>query len=94
MRPFIRSGPSAIRIGDTWYVYFDMYRKHRYGVVISKDLENWEDITDKLNMPKGAEHGSIFRAPKSVVEKLLKLRTLISILDISSVRQYDRHSSN
>ncbi|MHC4646139.1 MAG: glycoside hydrolase family 43 protein [Planctomycetota bacterium] len=72
---FQAEGPSAIKIGDTWYVYFDMYREHRYGAVISRDLQNWEDVTHKLNMPKGAEHGTVFRAPKSVVEKLLKLRT-------------------
>jgi len=66
-------GPSAIKIGDTWYVYFDKYRKGRYGAVMSKDLKNWEDISDQIHFPKGTRHGTIFRVPKSILKKLLQL---------------------
>jgi len=51
-------GPSAIMIGETWYVYFDMYREHRYGAVRSEDFEDWEDVIEQLKMPKGAHHGT------------------------------------
>lgn len=63
-------GPSPIRIGDTWYIYFDKYRAKRYGAIRSKDLERWEDISDQLEFPEGARHGTAFRAPRVLVEQL------------------------
>lgn len=66
-------GPSAIKIRDRWIVYFDKYRKGRYGAVMSGDLENWEDISEKIHFPKGTRHGTIFRASKPILTKLLRL---------------------
>jgi hypothetical protein len=66
-------GPSAIKIGDSWFVYFDKYRKGRYGAVKSGDLKNWEDISDKIHFPKGTRHGTIFRVSKPILTKLLQL---------------------
>ena len=63
-------GPSPIRIGDAWHIYFDKYRQRRYGAVRSKDLKQWEDITEGLSFPAGARHGTVFRAPRHVVEPL------------------------
>jgi hypothetical protein len=63
-------GPSPIRIGDAWYVYFDLYRQKRYGVIRSSGLERWEDLTERLQMPAGARHGTVFRAPRRVAEAL------------------------
>lgn len=44
-------GPTVVKIGDGWHVYFDRYRQHRYGVLRSQDLKNWEDISDQLTHP-------------------------------------------
>jgi hypothetical protein len=63
-------GPTAIKIGGEWIVYFDKYRKHAMGAVKSADLENWEDISDKIKFPKGTRHGTILRIPASLLEKL------------------------
>ena len=63
-------GPSAIRIGDQYVVYFDCYTKDRYGAVRSRNLKDWEDITAQLDFPKGAHHGTVLRVPKSVVNRL------------------------
>jgi len=67
-------GPTAIKIGDTWFVYFDKYRKHNYGVVISKDLKSWRDISDKLEFPKGSRHGTVLAVSNRVLEELLKAK--------------------
>ena len=67
-------GPSAIKIDDTWFVYFDQYRKHNYGVVISKDLESWRDVSDKLVFPKGSRHGTILQISNQVLDGLLKAK--------------------
>ena len=70
---FWAEGPSGLKIGDTWYVYFDAYREHRYGVVTSKDLVNWTDASERLRMPKNAKHGTAFEVSQSVLEKLQAL---------------------
>lgn len=63
-------GPTAIRIGGWWHVYFDKYRDHKYGVVRSKDLVNWEDLSDQLVVPPGIRHGTVLRVPRAIVEAL------------------------
>lgn len=63
-------GASPIRIGDFWYIYFDKYRDHRYGAIRSRDLKQWEDVTEQIHLPQGIRHGTAFRAPVAVVDKL------------------------
>lgn len=53
-------GPTALKIGNQWIVYFDKYRDHTYGAVISTDLKNWTDVSDKLRFPAGMRHGTVF----------------------------------
>ncbi|UKM63859.1 prolyl oligopeptidase family serine peptidase [Flavobacteriaceae bacterium GSB9] len=65
-------GPTAIKIDDKWIVYFDKYTNHQYGAVQSSNLKNWEDISDKIEFPKGIRHGTIFKVPASLLRKLLK----------------------
>ena len=65
-------GPTAVKIGDAWVVYFDKYRKHHMGAIRSVDLKNWEDISDQIHFPEGTRHGTVFQAPKKLVKKLFK----------------------
>ena len=65
-------GPTAIKTADTWLVYFDKYRKHNYGVVTSKNLKNWTDVSDKLEFPKGSRHGTILQVSNQILERLLE----------------------
>jgi Glycosyl hydrolases family 43 len=53
-------GPTVTRVGNQWVVYFDKYRNHQYGAVASYDLINWTDISNKIIMPKGIRHGTVF----------------------------------
>lgn len=63
-------GPSAIRIGDLWHVYFDRYADGQYGLLVSNDLENWTDRTNDLHLPEGARHGTVFVAPDELADPL------------------------
>ena len=63
-------GPTVAKIRGQWIVYFDKYTQHLYGAVISKDLQNWIDISDKITFPKGARHGSVFTISNSEFKKL------------------------
>jgi hypothetical protein len=63
-------GPTAIKIGEIWIVYFDKYTEHKYGAVASTDLINWTDISDKISFPKGTRHGTVFTISKEGFGKL------------------------
>ncbi len=63
-------GPSAIRIGPTWFVYFDCYREGRYGAATSEDLKHWTEITDKVEFPQGARHGTVFNVDRKILDRL------------------------
>ena len=65
-------GPTVLKIGDWWHVYYDCYRINRYGGVRSKDLKTWENITDQLSFPKGARHGTTFEVDAKIAEGLIK----------------------
>ena len=64
-------GPSAIKVGDEWRVYFDKHRDNKYGVVVSRDLTHWDDLSERTSFPKNARHGTVITVPRSVIEKLL-----------------------
>ena len=66
-------GPTALKIGDFWYLYYDCYTKKHYGGVRSSDLKTWENITERLKFPRGMRHGTAFAVERSVLEKLLTL---------------------
>ncbi|SHE94189.1 Glycosyl hydrolases family 43 [Mariniphaga anaerophila] len=63
-------GPTAVKIDDSWVVYFDKYTEHRMGAVRSADLVNWNDISETIHFPEGTRHGTVFKAPESVLKKL------------------------
>ncbi len=65
-------GPTALKIGKNWFVYFDKYTSHKYGAVTSTDLVNWTDISDAVKFPKGIRHGTAFTITKNEFEVLLR----------------------
>jgi beta-xylosidase len=64
-------GPTALRVGDRWIVYFDRYREHRYGALASTDLEHWTDISTTLVLPSGIRHGTALEIPAADARRLL-----------------------
>ena len=64
-------GPSILRSGEWWYVYYDEYTRGHYGAVRTRDFEHWEPFRDSLRTPRGIRHGSAFMAPAAVLERLL-----------------------
>jgi len=67
-------GPTALEIGEYVYVYFDKYRDHQYGAVRSKNMKDWEDVSDKVLFPKGVRHGTAFKVSNEVFKNLSKLK--------------------
>ncbi|MBN1985587.1 MAG: glycoside hydrolase family 43 protein [Prolixibacteraceae bacterium] len=54
-------GPTPVKIGKYWVVYFDKYIDHKMGAVRSSDLKNWEDISGQVEFPEGTRHGTVFK---------------------------------
>jgi hypothetical protein len=66
-------GPTTVKLNGNWVVYFDKYRDHKYGAVQSSDLKNWTEISDKISLPPGIRHGTIFKVSNEELKSLLKL---------------------
>ena len=64
-------GPSAIRIGDEYLVYFDHYAPPQYyGAVRSKDLRHWQDCSKEMSFPNGHRHGTVLRISPELAQRL------------------------
>ncbi len=73
--PFSRDwveGPSTVKIGAEWWIYFDHYVAPRgYGAVRTKDWKNFEDVSGEVSFPADHRHGTVVRIPENVAKKLL-----------------------
>lgn len=69
-------GPSALKVGDEWRVYFDKHRENKYGVVVSRDLVKWDDLSGRTSFPKDARHGTVVAVPRTVIERLLAAQSV------------------
>lgn len=63
-------GPSLLKVGDFWHVYYDCYREHRFGAMRTRDFKTWEDISGQLSFPKGTRHGTAFEVSRDVLKEL------------------------
>jgi hypothetical protein len=59
-------GPTGIKIGNEWLVYFDKYKINQIGAIRSTDLQSWEDVSHLLEFPAGGQHGFVLRAPAKI----------------------------
>lgn len=69
---FLTEGPSEIKIGDDYLIYYDSYRDKKYKAVRTKDFNSFEDINSEINVPVDHKHGTIFRVKESVLKNLLE----------------------
>ena len=66
-------GPAPLYVGDTLYVYYDMYQKGRYGAVKSTDNgKSWKDVSNEISFPKGTRHGTAFKVDEKYLKALLE----------------------
>lgn len=67
-------GPTVLKNGDEYYIYYDAYQKKKYGAARTRDFIHFSDVTDSVSVPRLHKHGTIFKSPRSVVDKLLSLK--------------------
>lgn len=68
-------GPTALKVGDHYVVYFDAYTARHYGALRSRDLVTWEDVTKQMTFPdEGTDvrmrHGTVIDVPVALVAAL------------------------
>jgi hypothetical protein len=63
-------GPTTVVVNKYRVVYFDKYIDHQMGAVRSKNLKNWEDISHRIEFPKGTRHGTVFIVRRDILERL------------------------
>ena len=68
-------GPSALKIGEWYFVYFEAYMQKHYCAMRSRDLQTWEDITEQVQFvapgtPERMKHGSVTAVPRALIERL------------------------
>lgn len=68
-------GPTALKIGDHYVVYFDAYQTKHYGALRSRDLVTWEDVTSRMSFPDEGtpvrmRHGTVIAVPPAIVDAL------------------------
>jgi hypothetical protein len=64
-------GPSVLKLGSEWLVYYDHYRDPAgYRALSTSDWKTWADATGRLQFPTGAKHGSFLRITDRDAERL------------------------
>lgn len=71
-------GPSMLKVGDDWIIYFDAYREKHYGATRTRDFKTFTDISAEMSFPKGHRHGTALRVPRGILEGLLKSHAELS----------------
>jgi hypothetical protein len=68
-------GPTAIKIGADWWIYFDHYQKpQHYGAMRTHDWKTFEDMTPQVHFPEGQRHGTVVSVPEAVAMKLQSVK--------------------
>lgn len=65
-------GPTILQHHEWFYVYYDEYTNHQYGVMRTRDFNEWQTVSNQLTLPKGTRHGTVVKVPLLILDKLLK----------------------
>lgn len=63
-------GPTVLKVGQRWRVYFDCYTKGHYGAAESEDGTTWTDVSDRVEFPMGMRHGTAFAVSPEILKRL------------------------
>jgi hypothetical protein len=61
-------GPSVLKLGEHWVIYYDAYRRAYYGAVKTRDFNSFTDISQKVKFPAGHKHGTVLRVSRKEVD--------------------------
>jgi hypothetical protein len=62
-------GPTVLRVGDVWRIFFDEYTRKRYGALDTRDFRTFTAVPGVV-FPEGMRHGTAFVVPRTVADAL------------------------
>lgn len=65
-------GPSVVKAGEDWLIYFDAYQDKSYQAVSTKDFKSFTFPDPAISIPEGHKHGTIVQTNKKTIRRLLK----------------------
>ncbi len=65
-------GPTVLRLGDEWLIYYDSYRKKTYSAQKTIDFKTFTDISSEVSFPEGHKHGTVFTVNEKILKNLLE----------------------
>jgi alpha-L-fucosidase len=68
-------GPSGLKIGDDWLVYYESYQAKHYTAMKTRDFKAFTDVTSEMTFPPELKHGTAFVATKKDLDYLWKVST-------------------
>ena len=69
--PAWNEGPTAVRVGKEWWIYYDHYQKpQHYGAVKTTDWKTFTDMTEEIHFPDGQRHGTAVKISDAMALKL------------------------
>lgn|GEM_PF-227813 len=65
-------GPSINQLQDnSFLVYMDSYKDHRYEAMRTQDFKKWDDVSNKVSFPAGTKHGSVVSVSMDEIDDLI-----------------------
>lgn len=72
LTPMYSEGPSVAKVKNNYLIYFDWYRKGKYGAISTQDFHHFKDVSDQIQVPKGHKHGTIVPVSRLFLKALRK----------------------
>ncbi|MGF1925847.1 MAG: glycoside hydrolase family 43 protein, partial [Bacteroidia bacterium] len=69
----LTEGPTVVKVGKEWLIYFDAYGDKKYSAVKTRDFKSFKDVSSEIIIPEGHKHGTIITVKKSVIRALTTL---------------------
>jgi hypothetical protein len=69
--PKLTEGPTVVKVGKDWLIYFDAYGQKIYSAYKTADFKTFEDVTADVSIPEGHKHGTIIKVKRKVIKQLI-----------------------
>lgn len=68
----LTEGPTVVKLGADWLIYYDAYGEKRYAAVKTSDFKSFKDVSAETVIPEGHKHGTILEVKRNVIKRLKK----------------------
>lgn len=69
----LTEGPTTLKLGDEWVIYFDSYGDATYGAVKTEDFQSFANISDEVTFPEGHKHGTAIEITRDELTYLMRV---------------------